>query len=605
MKVLKRANKTIKEILGRQFWHKNKNYVHMPYQFETRVNNEIVIENLLTREVIALTQDEYDNWDIVDRVEQWYCIPDDISPESIWYSIWNSYKTRNDAKSRGETSSYTIFTTMACNANCPYCYEKGRVKKHMPLELVGDIVTFISKYRLGKDIRLHWFGGEPLVNGAIITNLCSSLQNKRIPYQSGMISNGLLFSKYTDEEIRDLWRLKSVQITLDGTEENYNRIKNYNDLSESAFAAVIKNIHRLINLNVRVSIRLNLSGENGEDLLKLADYLAEEFQQTLSVYVHPLFTDPDVLLTENTKDKIWDNYILIDKKLKSHGLMRRANLDLVKTAQCMADNNHSVCITTDGNLTLCEHHSDDEIVGNIWDGITNSELVAEWKEYDPHEGKCFTCWRYPKCKRLKKCPTLEACDERYLKYWTYLEEDCLQNLHRNYQSNLQKEALAKAPYNKEAFLTAVQSEVGKTLDDRNYWQEMFPNVKPGGWCVAFIYTMLKQTYGNVLTTLLWGLIPGSHPFELFNAFHKKGKIFDTPEVGDIVFYKVHSWVAHVGVVISVSEDGKFIDTVEGNVKRNDISKVCRVEGIPVDYKNIVGFGRPNFQNAKIVMPGKK
>lgn len=605
MKVLKRVNKTIKEILGRQFWYKNKNYIRMPYQFETRVDNEVVVENLLTREVIALTQDEYDNWDIVDRVENWYYIPDDISPKSLWYSIWHSYKTRNESKLHGEITSYTIFTTMACNANCPYCYEKGRTKKHMSPDLVNDVVSFISKYRLGKDISLHWFGGEPLVNGEIINLVCSKLQNKGISYQSNMISNGFLFNKYTDTEIRDLWKLRKVQITLDGTEVEYNRIKNYNDISESAFSVVIQNIHRLVNLNVRVIIRLNLSGENGEDLLKVADYLATEFQQTVGVYVHPLFTDPDNPVSEESKDKIWDNYILIDKKLKSNRLSNSIALDIVRTSHCMADNNHSICITTDGNLTPCEHYSDDEIVGNTWEGITNPELVEEWKEYKLHDEKCFSCWRYPKCKQLKKCPTIESCDDRYLRYWTYLEEDSLQNLHRRYQYNLQKEKLANAPYNKEEFLSAVQSEVGKTLDDRNYWKEMFPNVNPGGWCIAFIYALLKQTYGNVLTTLLWGLMPGSHPFELYNAFRKKDKIFDTPEPGDIVFYKVHSWVAHAGVVVSVSDDGKTFESIEGNVKRNGVSKVCRVVDIPVDALTVVGFGRPNFQNAKIVIPNKK
>lgn len=606
MIVLKNSNKTIREILGVQTYYGNVKYVPIPYKISTTIDSIVIIENLITRTVIGMSTAEYDNPDTMMEylVNEWFYIPENVAPASLWYTVWNACNSKLRPNRKIGIDSYTIFTTIACNANCPYCYEKDRKITHMTNDVADRLVDFMIENRGGKDVSCHWFGGEPLMNGEVIDRICLRLQNKGVPYASRMISNGVLFNKYTDTQIVDLWKLKHVQITLDGTRENYNRIKNYTGV-EHAFDILISNIHRLLNLGVSITIRLNLSLDNGSDLFDLIDYLADTFKHRLSLYIHPLFGDTVNPLTAKESIELHNNYILLDRRARKRKLKGNLSLDRISTVHCMADSGHSVCVTPDGKLTPCEHHSEDEVIGNIWDGITNKDVVDEWKEYVQKPERCFNCWRFPKCNHLRKCPASDECCDAMMKYWIYSETDALESLYERYLNNMEKNAQSEAPYNKEEFLSAVQSEIGKTLDDRNYWQEMFPNVKLGGWCVAFIYAMLKQTYGNVLTTLLWGLVPGSHPFELYNAFQKKGKIFDTPEPGDVVFYKVHSWVAHAGVVVSVSEDGKTFETVEGNVKRNGVSKVCRVIDIPVDNFSVVGFGRPNFQNAKIVIPRKK
>jgi sulfatase maturation enzyme AslB (radical SAM superfamily) len=40
-----------------------------------------------------------------------------------------------------------------------------------------------------------------------------------------MISNGILFNEKNIVKARELWHLKNVQITLDGTESSYEQIK--------------------------------------------------------------------------------------------------------------------------------------------------------------------------------------------------------------------------------------------------------------------------------------------------------------------------------------------------------------------------------------------
>ena len=107
-----------------------------------------------------------------------------------------------------------------------------------------------------------------------------------------MISNGYLFDDNLIKTAKEDWNLQNVQITLDGTEEIYNKTKNYiykND--ENPFKRVINNIHKLAYNKISVSIRMNCDKHNFEDLIKLVHYLHEEFKgnDLVSMYVWPIF----------------------------------------------------------------------------------------------------------------------------------------------------------------------------------------------------------------------------------------------------------------------------------------------------------------------------
>ena len=71
--------------------------------------------------------------------------------------------------------------------------------------------------------------------------------------------------------------LSNVQITLDGTEETYNKTKRfiYKD-DPSPFKTVIYNIHNLLFNNISVTIRLNVDNNNADDIEKLLYYLFRE-----------------------------------------------------------------------------------------------------------------------------------------------------------------------------------------------------------------------------------------------------------------------------------------------------------------------------------------
>ena len=110
-----------------------------------------------------------------------------------------------------------------------------------------------------------------------------------------MISNGYLMDAKLAKKAFNEWHLSNIQITLDGTEEVYNKTKRYIYKDDpNPFKTVINNIHELLKNNILVSIRLNCGTHNIEDLKNLILYLREEFKDVnkgLSVYVHELFDE--------------------------------------------------------------------------------------------------------------------------------------------------------------------------------------------------------------------------------------------------------------------------------------------------------------------------
>ena len=109
-----------------------------------------------------------------------------------------------------------------------------------------------------------------------------------------MISNGYLMNEETVKKAKDFWNLSNIQITLDGTEKIYNKVKNYIYKDNSnPFKTVIDNIHHLLNNNILVSVRMNCDKHNEEDLKELVKYLSEEFkgENNFSMYVWPIFEE--------------------------------------------------------------------------------------------------------------------------------------------------------------------------------------------------------------------------------------------------------------------------------------------------------------------------
>lgn len=430
MKVISDILLNIQSVITLQKYDKNIEYRWIKYKIIKEVDNDIIIYNTFTREIILLSKDEYDTMDekiLFFLVEHWYLVPLDFH-EKTFYNCFScaydkAYNIDNDYS--GKYSHYTILTTTKCNARCPYCYEVNTKKRDMAKKTCYDVANFIKKNSLNKTIHISWFGGEPLLNIEAIDIISEELAKSNISWRSSIISNGFFFSSISEEKMR-FWNLNKVQITLDGTEKEYEKIK------KISFNKVLSNIEYLLKINIEVIIRLNLSKTNKKDLEKLVDLLYEEFGHYKNFTVYSMY------IFEYAEDlQIYNDYIDLQNKIYKIGIsLNKKNVPKVVRTHCMADNGHSIVINPNGELSLCEHYYDgDEVIGDIYHNSRshNKEIINSWRVRPPERKECNDCCFYPQCYELKKCPLGSICNEGLIKYKDFEAEQIILNKYEEYK----------------------------------------------------------------------------------------------------------------------------------------------------------------------------
>lgn len=376
-----------------------------------------LLHHTLTGEVVLLSHEEaaamLEGGDVRDElVARWYLVPQDFDEYGFAQQVRKV--ARLLVREGKGITGFVIFTTLHCNARCPYCYERGRPQRSMTDQIAHDVAAFIMRQCEGNDVRLNWFGGEPLVNRRAIDIIVDDLTAAGIGITSQMTSNGYLFDEGLVRHAREVWKLGSVQITLDGTEDVYNRTKAYVGIEGSAYERVLANIDLLVDAGMKVSIRLNMSVENAQDLWQLSDELAERFvgKEGVHAYVAPVrdYTSDGCVLADS--GQALAAYAALQQHLDEIGI---GSLDQPKNKHaenhCMADNDRWLTVLPDGRLGKCEHESEERLVGSIYQAELDDAMLGEWKR-TVQVPACRTCLFYPQCVRLALCPSnADDCTE--------------------------------------------------------------------------------------------------------------------------------------------------------------------------------------------------
>ena len=115
----------------------------------------------------------------------------------------------------------TICPTMACNFDCPYCFEEHGSGKMTP-EIQEHVIRFIEHLLSSSHtefLKITWFGGEPLLAPDVIEALSERImlicEKLNVTYTAMLITNGYLL----DQNMVDLMErchVDTCQITLDG-----------------------------------------------------------------------------------------------------------------------------------------------------------------------------------------------------------------------------------------------------------------------------------------------------------------------------------------------------------------------------------------------------
>lgn len=387
--------------------------------FYDRSADEIIVYNTFSKAVIALdpshaaslrenhADEVFTEDEIHILVENGMLIETDF--DELDYLRYYNNKVRF-------TSDYfclTIAPTLSCNFDCPYCFENKR-PGIMSREVQERIIEFVEEKIKGgvKTLEITWYGGEPLLCFNIIREMCEKIVRIAEQYgvrcKMGMITNGYLI---TEEVVNFLEQYSiSVQITLDGTEQNHNQRRYLADGS-GTFQKVFSNLQLFCDKKVDVYVRMNVDNYNRDDFSVLSEMLDTFCNPRMILY--PAVTEPINERKANRSshymsDSGYDDFIAITRR---NGLFKFQSTELPISNDvssvpddrcyfCAAELDLSCVIDEKGRVYKCwnEVGHDDYCFSLLdRDKINFTSMLRYMGDHTFSDTKCSQCTFLPLC----------------------------------------------------------------------------------------------------------------------------------------------------------------------------------------------------------------
>lgn len=302
-----------------------------------------------------------------------------------------------------------IMPTTDCNARCRYCIGSHNKRIKMTLETAEKVVDYIvERAENYKSIRLDWYGGEPLMEADIITYICEEIKN-RLPnktFSSVITTNLALFDEVLLMKAIDVWHVKKVNVTIDGSEQEHNARKNYVNRELNGYLHTFECIRNLLENDINVFCRFNIDRNNEEELSRVLDELKQfNGHKLFYFFVSPLRGSDrhsEFYATAEYNELFYKTGKLMNEK----GFKNAIDSFVPKVALgfCVAKNKNCFVVGPSGELFRCnlDDLNPENATGNVIDGLDKNAAYDAFINLKLDE-KCTTCKYLPICQG--GCPT--------------------------------------------------------------------------------------------------------------------------------------------------------------------------------------------------------
>lgn len=401
------------------------------YNYTTANEHNVIIWNTYSGALLKMEVDFYNkiiNNDL-----------NSISPSDITSLIKNGFLLTDKGKAFGDSIakikpkkkvSFTIALTNKCNAQCYYCYQHNNTfsnKLTTSTKNLDNIANFIVNQSKNCKAIITWFGGEPLLKYNAIKYICKKLILNKVDFVSSIITNGAFMELSLMNEYNDIIHLKDIQITIDGLYEKHNKRKNI--LLGNLFEKVITLIYGLLDNEMTVRIRINISKYNLDEANEIFQYLHKCYHNYKKCYIYFALVSDDnnfheFAFKENEREHILNT-------LYNKEYFQKTNYKLPKRRihYCGKNSSCSHFIDIYGNIYMCEHDfwNLNKIIGTI----TELKGTHCCKIVDPVSLslKCSDCTFLPVCQGgctrngYNECPAFIFRAKSYLKSLLELNND--------------------------------------------------------------------------------------------------------------------------------------------------------------------------------------
>lgn len=299
----------------------------------------------------------------------------------------------------------TINPTMGCNFKCWYCYEShingSKMKDVQIHSVLKHIEMVVMTQKNLKFFSLNFFGGEPLIYFdqvvvPLIEGATEILRDTDIILEPGFTTNGYLIDDVKIEFFKK-HRVNHFQITLDGGEEEHNKVR-YITKERGSYRTIVDNIFKLCANELGVKLRINYTIDNYESCIDIVDDFKSmplEDRKILTVGLHRVWQD-------STKGEL--SVSLLTDEFMELGIdvtPPATNINNVVNS-CYADKYNSCVVNYNGNVFKCTARDFTE--GNR-DGYLNEDGIIIWNEskYEKRMNAKFKNEPCLECRLLPIC----------------------------------------------------------------------------------------------------------------------------------------------------------------------------------------------------------
>lgn len=306
----------------------------------------------------------------------------------------------------------TIAPTLSCNFGCHYCFQglDKPLTKMTPKVREATKAWLLERLKGKRSFHLTWYGGEPLMDQEAIWDISQAATEycdaNGIRYTSMMISNGYKMTVPVAEKLKEA-RVARVQITIDGDEDSHDSRRHLTS-GRGTFAKIIDNIREVTKRGLlKVSVRVNIDGENEAEAVRLLDILHAEglsIRNGVSVYFAPVES-----VAENASgcDTCLSKTGYADVENRLHrmaferGLMAMPRMPRF-LGLCTAVKPNSHVVVPNGDLHKCWDTVMDSSLrtGSVMKSVRKSDAPTEamWNAWSPFDNDvCGSCKLLPAC----------------------------------------------------------------------------------------------------------------------------------------------------------------------------------------------------------------
>lgn len=381
-----------------------------------KIDNNYILFNSLYSSLIVLSKDEYNklNYYLCNLIEndlakvlmeQKIIVENEENEDTILYSeIERRRKTPDEI-------TFTIAITMDCNFSCYYCYEdsknKGYMNEYTAIKTAEFILGNISE---DKDLKIIWYGGEPLLHIEYIELITSIITENKIKYRNfkaEIVTNGYLLDEENCKKLKDL-NISFVQITIDGYKNKHDKrrcLKN----GTPTYEKILNNL--LVAKDFfTISLRINIDKDiKYKDIIRLFEDLKNK---NISGKIQYYFAPIENFQNCNDENLLTDKeFAEIELKLYEYlynNKMIKPYIPQPIFGFCEAINKSDFVIAPNGDLYKCWVQIGDKrnIVGHIEDDkkLSEKELTLFDNFILMKDDKCLDCKVKALC--LGGCPLI-------------------------------------------------------------------------------------------------------------------------------------------------------------------------------------------------------